>query len=358
MKTIHYSFRSFTPPALQGMILGLLALGFIACRVFGADANVPPAPMDANGRVALPPVIASSGSNGSPITIPPGGITASVGDNRIDDPNVIARVVNITIEDMRATIASLDPDEQAAVAADPVALNKVVRTILMEQVVLKDISLKQWDQQPAVKARLERVRETTLAGMYLQSVSKPPDVFPSDAELREAYETHKAAFSVPHQFLITQIFVAVAINADKDANDKAQSKLERIINELQQQGADFAAIARSESDDKASGAQGGEMGWVGDDKMAPRIRAMAHALAKGATSIPVRLMDGWHILKLLDTKDVSPAPFDDVKGKLAEALRADREHTNRMAYLDKLLGEYPVTINDQAVSGLLQKPDK
>jgi parvulin-like peptidyl-prolyl isomerase len=293
--------------------------------------------------------------------MPVGGISASSGvTSSGTSVDVVARIgdTDVTADDMRATIASLTPDEQAAVAADPVTLDKVIRTLLMERVVMKEILAKQWDQKPEVKAHLERVREMTLADMYLQSVSNPSDNYPSDAELHTAYDAHKGALMVPHQFLLTQIFIADPINAEKDVDDKAQAKLAGIAKELQQPGADFATIARNESDDKASAAQGGEMGWMKDEKMAPRIRAQAHILAKGAISPTVRLADGWHILKLLDSKDISVAPFDDVKVKLAQLLRAERARDNRLVYLNKLLGEHPVTINDDAVSNLLKKPDK
>ena len=118
-------------------------------------------------------------------------------------------------------------------------------------------------------------------------------------------------------------------------------------------GADFAAIAEKESDDKLSAQQGGEMGWMGEDKLAPRIRDMAHVLRKGGISVPVRLADGWHILKLLDTKDFSPPPFDAAKVKLAQVLRAERERTDQLAYLSKLLEQNPVSINNNVIETLL-----
>ena len=347
MKNNHPS-RRYVPAIYLGATLGILASGVIVCRAFAADTPTPA------------PVISGFTTGSATPGVPATGLSVSAGDVQITDPNVIARIENtdITVDEMRATLASLDPDQQAAVAADPAMLYKVVRMILMERVILKEITSKQWDQQPAVKAHLEKVRITTLSEMYLHSVAKPPDDFPSEAELRQAYEDHKAALAVPHQFLTSQIFIAVPADAAKDVNEKAQVRLDAIMKELQPPIADFAAIAKKESDDKLSAQQDGEMGWMNDDKMAPKILSAVRVLAKGAISEPVRLTDGWHILKLVDTKDFSPAAFDDVKEKLADVLRMDRERINRLNYINKLLEEYPVTINDAAVPALLKKAKK
>lgn len=329
----------------------LAAAGFTAAAI-AADAPSKDAPI-------LPTQAGTPAASAS--SLPTGvSISGAAGDASITDPNIIARIGNteVTTDEVRAAIASLTPQEQAEIAGDQVMLNKAVRLILMQRVVMKELLSKQFDKQPDVSAHIERVRETTLTDMYLESVSKPPADYPSDAELHAAYDAHKTAFTVPHQFLLAQIFVGVAINAEKETSDKAQNKVDAILTELKQPDADFAAIAKKESEDKKSADNNGEMGWIKDDKMPARIRAQAYVLKKGAISVPVRLMDGWHILKMIDYKDVSVAPFSEVKDQLAETMRAQRQVENRLLFLNKLLGDNPLTINDQAVSLVLKKPAK
>jgi hypothetical protein len=68
------------------------------------------------------------------------GSVLAAGDPTGSDTNVIARVgdTEIKLDEIRASIESLDSREQAALARDPSLLNQTVRTLLMRRVVLKE----------------------------------------------------------------------------------------------------------------------------------------------------------------------------------------------------------------------------
>jgi peptidylprolyl isomerase len=276
------------------------------------------------------------------------------------DADIVARIgeTDVKAEDVRAFIATLDPREQAALAHDPALLSQTVRMLLARQLVFKEAMAQKWDQQPAVAAQLQRARENTITESYLQSVSKPPEGFPSDAELESAYEANKTAFLVPRQFRIAQIFVAVSKDADKAAQEKARRKLDDIVKKLKQKGADFGAIAQTDSEESESAGRRGEIGWLSEAQMMPEIRSQVAGLAKDAVTEPVRLDDGWHIVKLLDTKAAHTQPLTEVREPLAERLRAERAQVNRRAYLAKLLQQNPPAVNELALSILLGKPEK
>ena len=124
--------------------------------------------------------------------------------------SVLARIgeTEVQIEEVRSSIGNLDSREQAAVARDPALLNQAVRALLVQRAVLQEALAKQWDRQPEVAAQLTRVRENAIVESYLQSVSKTPESFPSDAEVQSAYDTNNAALLVPRQFRLAQIFIA------------------------------------------------------------------------------------------------------------------------------------------------------
>jgi hypothetical protein len=154
------------------------------------------------------------------------------------DSSVIARIgdTEVKVDDIRASIQSLDAREQAALASDPSLLNQVVRTFLVRRIVLKEALAKKWEQESTVAAQIQRARDNTIVETYLQSVSKPADTYPSDAEVQSAYESKKAQLLVPRQFRLAQIFIALPKTADKTTIDKAQSKLESIRKSLHQSG--------------------------------------------------------------------------------------------------------------------------
>jgi parvulin-like peptidyl-prolyl isomerase len=272
------------------------------------------------------------------------------------DSGVIARIgdTEVKFDEMRASIESLDAREQAALARDPSLLNQVVRTFLVRRVLLKEALAKKWDQESAVAAQIQRARDNTIVESYLQSVSKPADTYPSDAEVQSAYESRKAQLLVPKQYRLAQIFIALPKIADKTTTDKAQSKLEAVKKSLHQNGADFAAIAKANSEEPESASRGGEIGWLAENQVQPEVRPQVTSLSKNATSEPIRLEDGWHILKVLEIKETYTPTLDEVRSQLVQQLRTEKTQSNSQAYLAKLLQQSPVAINELALSKLLK----
>jgi parvulin-like peptidyl-prolyl isomerase len=76
-------------------------------------------------------------------------------------------------------------------------------------------------------------------------------------------------------------------------------------------------------------------------------------LAKAAITDPVRLDDGWHILKMLDTEASHTRPLAEVRDALVQRIRAERADANRRAYVAELLKQSPPVVNEIALSKLL-----
>ena len=290
----------------------------------------------------------------------PAGPAAAEDGAAVKGGEVVARVgdSDVTAEEVRAAIAFLDARQQTAVARDPALLSQTVRAILANRLVLKEALAKKWDQQPAVTAQLARARDSVIAESYLQSVTAPPDGYPSEAEIKSVYDANASAFLVPRRFRLAQIVVTLAKDADKAAEDAARKKFDDVARKVRQPGADFAALARSLSDDTATAERDGEVGWVAEPDLRAEIRAQVIGLPKAGTTEPIRLDDGWHILKLVDTEAARTRPLADVRDALVQRIRAERVEANRRAYMAELLKQTPPVVNEIALSKLLEpKPD-
>jgi parvulin-like peptidyl-prolyl isomerase len=270
--------------------------------------------------------------------------------------DVIARVgnTNISAEEMRAYIGALSPRDQASLAKDPALLSQAVRMLLANRLVLQEVTSKKWDQQPNIAAQLDRVRENALVELYLQSVTVAPESFPSEEDLQKTYDANRAAMLVPRQFQLAQIFVAAPKDADKAAEDKAKKSLDEIVAKLKAPGADFAALARTEGDSR----DGGDLGWLPETQIRPEIRTQVMGLAKNSVSEPVRLDDGWHILKLVDTKAAYTRTLPEVREQIVQQMRTERATQMRRAYLAELLKQNPPILNELALSSLLDSSPK
>jgi hypothetical protein len=271
--------------------------------------------------------------------------------------NVVARVgdSNISADELRAYVTALGAREQAALAKDPALLSQAVRILLANRLVLQEVVAKKWDEQPNVAAQLDRVRENAAVELYLQSVSTPPAGFPTDDEIQKVYDANRGALVAPRQYQLSQIFIAAPKDADKATDDKAKKKLDDIQKKLKAPGVDFAAIGSADSDSPPGGS---ELGWLAEGQIIPEIRTQIAGLAKGAVSESVRLDDGWHILKLTDTKASYTRPLSEVRDQLVQQMRAERATMLRRAYLGELLKQHPPVLNELALSNLLDNSRK
>lgn len=274
------------------------------------------------------------------------------------DSTVIARVgdTEVTAGEIRGAIQNIDAKTQSAAVRDPAALSQVVRAILTQRVVLREALQKKWDQDPSVTAALARLRDSVIAQTYLQAVSKPPDTYPSDAELQAAYDAHKSELIAPRQFDLAQIFIKNAKGTDLISAAKAQLKLDSVRKALAKRDADFGAIARADSDEPDSASKGGELGWLAENQIQPEIRAKLGSLSKGSVTEPVRLDDGWHILKVLDLKESYTPSLAEIRPQLIQRMREERARANSQQYIAKLLQENPIQINELELSKALKQP--
>lgn len=143
--------------------------------------------------------------------------------------------------------------------------------------------------------------------------------------------------------------IMMRLPADANAEDsariaaKAMEVYTRILN-----GEDFARMAEQNSDDKSTAAKGGVLPWFGANKMIPEFISEITKLKNlNDVSKPFLTSFGWHIVKLLDRKDIGA--YEDVVNELKQSLtRSDRAKKSEEALLNRIRREYKYTENLKA----------
>lgn len=131
---------------------------------------------------------------------------------------------------------------------------------------------------------------------------------PDEKEVRAFFDKHRSEMSQPETVQARHILIKVAQGADAAAIEAARLRLVEMKLKISQ-GADFASVARTGSED-ASASAGGELGYFPRGRMMPAFEAAAFALKPGEVSEPVRTPLGWHLIQLenhLEAADVSEA---------------------------------------------------
>jgi peptidyl-prolyl cis-trans isomerase D len=109
--------------------------------------------------------------------------------------------------------------------------------------------------------------------------------------------------------------------AQKAALEKAQA-----IAAEAKAGKDFAALAKADSADLGSKAQGGDLGWLEKGVTDPAFESALFAMKKGDISDPVKTDEGYHIIQLRDVHPEKVRGFDEVKADLTKQyLDSERE---------------------------------
>ena len=93
-------------------------------------------------------------------------------------------------------------------------------------------------------------------------------------------------------------------------------------------GADFAALAKASSEHTQSSASGGDLGWLTENQILPEVRAAVTQLKPGWVTGAVKTAQGWHVVKLLERKDIQVLPLADVRDRIVAALRYRKAQEN------------------------------
>jgi parvulin-like peptidyl-prolyl isomerase len=264
----------------------------------------------------------------------------------------------VTADIVKPALNSLNDEERVALARDPAALTKLVRSLMIQRLVLRDALAKKWDERPEVKDRIRQARDTAIADSFLKNVAQPPDSYPNEVELKSAYESRRASLAMPQTFHLAQIFVSDPKGQDKLAATAARVRLDKIRALLRMPDSDFAAIAREHSEERESAARGGEIGWLSQSQIQPEIFAKLPELKFKEVSEAIRLEDGWHFVQVIDARQPFVPTLEQVRADLVRTLRGERSRSGSQDYLSKLLQETPVVLNELEVSKLLKSHAK
>ncbi|HKD05341.1 MAG TPA: peptidyl-prolyl cis-trans isomerase [Bryobacteraceae bacterium] len=134
---------------------------------------------------------------------------------------------------------------------------------------------------------------------------------PTDAQLQSEYNNRRNEFQVPERVKARHILLKADASNDAQVKPKAEALLKQI-----QGGADFAKLAKENSQDTGSGAQGGELGWIVRGQTVPEFEKSAFSLGVGQTSGLVKTTYGYHIIQVEAHEQAHLQPFEDVKAQL------------------------------------------
>jgi peptidyl-prolyl cis-trans isomerase C len=206
--------------------------------------------------------------------------------------------------------------------------------IVQVKVLSQEAEKRKLDQDSKVRDEVAFQRQNLLAQAMFLVLQQSVKV--DDAAVEKYYNEHKNEYEVlkGRHILIRvktapmQAIVGKPELTDEEALAKAQAIRKRLV-----AGEDFATIAKAESDDQGSGAQGGDLGEFRKGTMVPPFEEAAFAAKVNEITEPVKSPFGYHLIKIEShvTKSLAEVRPDIEKKLRPEIARASVEDLRKGA---------------------------
>jgi peptidyl-prolyl cis-trans isomerase SurA len=159
----------------------------------------------------------------------------------------------------------------------------------------------------------------------------------TEGEAKAYYEAHKRQFTTPSAITLREILVEVpatekGVNAaqDDEAKAKAEAIRKRVLN-----GEPFARLAGDLSD-APSKANGGLIGPINRDEIAPALQKLIDSLKPGDITELIRTQRGYQLLKLESRTEEKIKNFDEAREDISDKVAEEKRRGELQKYLEKL----------------------
>jgi len=185
----------------------------------------------------------------------------------------------------------------------------------------------------------------------LDSADMAEEIQPDDEQLRARFETQKARFITPETRLASHILIEVSPDADEATVETARQAAADLTRRARA-GAEFAELARENSQDAGSAELGGDLGWVEPGFMVQAFEDGLYELSMAEPiSDPVQTGFGWHVILLRDVRPAEGMTFDEARDILVEEFVVEEQERRFLDVADRLVDliyEDPTTLSSAA----------
>jgi peptidyl-prolyl cis-trans isomerase SurA len=164
----------------------------------------------------------------------------------------------------------------------------------------------------------------------------------NDKDRREFYDKHKDLFTTQGELTLSEIFLPLEGHTAAEVEQRAR----RVIEELRA-GQPFAeAVKKNSPETRATRTQDGKMGTFKPGELKTDIAAAVSTLKAGDVTEPIRLQDGFQIIRVDDRKAPATREFaePEVQQAIGRAVTMERAEEARKKYMKKLRDEAFVEI--------------
>ncbi len=202
-----------------------------------------------------------------------------------------------------------DQVQRSGREVSPEMEGQIKEEVIAREIFMQEAQKRGLEASADYKAQMELARQTILIRELFNDYQTKNPV--TDAEIKAEYDKFVAANS-GKEYKASHILV--------EKEDEAKAIIASI-----KKGAKFADIAKKQSKDPGSGANGGDLDWGNPSSYVSEFTEALIKLSKGQmTQTPVKSQFGWHIIRLDDTRNAQLPKLDEVKPQVAQQLQQQK----------------------------------
>lgn len=218
-------------------------------------------------------------------------------------------------------------------------------SVYRSRVAPTDADLEAWHKAHAEELRAPE--QARIEWVMLDLATLERDTTVSDAELKSYYEQNAGRYTAPEERRARHILVKAEREQPAAERDKARAKAEQLLARLRANPGDFAALARADSDDTGSAAEGGELGFIARGAMVKPFEDAVFALKPGEISAVVETDFGYHLIQLEAVRGGAVRSFDAVRAEVEQEVRrslAQRRYAEASEQFSNMVYEQPQSL--------------
>lgn len=245
---------------------------------------------------------------------------------------ILARIgrQKITLQDFEKRLTSL-PMEYQQYLRSPEVKKRLLDSYIQERLILesaeRDGFLKNREISQELKQRIEVFKDSFIIEKYIEQLRKK-QLAVRDDELKNYYDKNYSLFAESQEIQVSHILLST--------EDEAKTVLEKI-----KKGADFAQLAKQYSNDPGSASRGGDLGYIKHGELVPEFENAAFGLKKGEISGIVKTEFGYHLIKRVNERKISPRTLEEVTPQIRRILEKEKFDT----WLAEIRNKIPVKVN-------------
>ncbi|MDQ9170586.1 SurA N-terminal domain-containing protein [Oxalobacteraceae bacterium R-40] len=187
--------------------------------------------------------------------------------------------------------------------------------------------------------------------VLLNSEAVAAQITVSDADIKSYYDQNAQRYATQEQRRASHILIPVNKNASDADKTAAKSKAEQILAQARKNPADFAKLAKENSQDPGSAERGGDLGFFGKGMMVKPFEDAAFSMKQGEISNLVQSDFGYHIIQLTGIKPASQKSLDEVRNEIAAEIKkqlAAKKFTELAEVFNNMVYEQPDSLKPVA----------